>query len=337
MEKYDREMYSILDLDYLNNFINKKISIDKKKDIEKYFEVQEIFCKKKNKNCISVSLFAQNVNNISVSKDVPNFKDQQSNWYKKYYSQLIKFIENFNSSEFYQTFTIRIYLENQLFLYKDDLLSKSDNIEIYYMKYNSIGAQPGTLWRFLTFDDKDYEIVFCSDVDVEFNYHLKNPLHTFMNKNKTMGRLLQYKNNYIIDKNNDNSAMNYEVCLASMIAIRTSKLDVNMKNIIVNYILYRNFRLKTTKPWEEFDDRNTSRFNKPVLIHDYGWGGIWTMYGFDEKLFKHTLFPYLIQKGEVLSWCKGDFNHLKNSVSSDNPFIIDLDLTLHFKNEIVSI
>jgi len=335
MEKYDSELYSIIDLDYLSDFINNKIDNikPKKKYIVSMFEIETIINPCSQKNCISISLFCQNVDNKDNTKDnLQDYKNKKSKWYLKYYTKLINFISDFNKSKYYANFKIRLYLENQLDCFITELASSSSHIEIYYMKENSIGASPGALWRFLTFDDKNLDVVFCSDIDEVFNDHIPKKLDIFMNNNKTLGRYFGYYNNDIrIDKNNINSPLNYTVCVGSCICIRPKLLDINIKDIMCNYILYRINRYSASKPYEEFDDKNTEKYNKPIGDHIYGWGGYWTMYGFDEKFWKHTIFPYLVKKGQVLSWIQKNHN-LSLCTNSDNPYIIDYNFVKSYNN-----
>jgi len=338
MEDYNN-MYSIVDINFLNKFVDEMEDKSQKGKIESLFEHDRIINQRNELNCISVSLFAQHVNNKEPNNDIPDFKDENSPWYKKYYESLIKFIADFNKSKYYPFFKIRIYLENQLDFYIEDILKLSDHIEIYYMKYNSIGAQPGMLWRFLAFDDKTLNMVYSSDIDVDYYGHVmgSDKLEKFFSSNKTMGRLFSYYNGYIIKHDDPESPINYAVCLGSMNAMRPNKLDINIKETIVNYILYRQYRTTTEKPCEEFDDRNTERFNKPVFDHYYGWGGHWTMYGFDEKFLKHTIFPYLVQRGEVLSWTLSLHDEMIQTKSSNEPYIIDYHFVKSYDNAYANI
>jgi hypothetical protein len=335
---YDGEMYSIIPLDYLNEFVEKNITLENKNKIVDLFQVEKIFNKRHETNCISISLFAKCVDNTEEEAIlIPYYKNINSKWYKKYYKSLIKFIKDFNKSHIYNNFKIRLYLENILGCYIQHLLSLSGRLEIYYMKCNSIGAQPGMLWRFLTFDDKDLNIVFSSDIDVIIEDHVNRPLVSFIKSDKTMGRLLcNPYYNFAINKNDvENSPLNYAVCLGSMIAFRPKKMDIKIKDTIVNYILYRKYRCTTNNPSEEFDDKNTGRFNRPIGNHTCGWGGIWTMYGFDEKFFKHTILPYLVKKGQVLSWADNCINTFvkDNETNIYNPFMIDYNFVKSYNNQ----
>lgn len=332
------KMYSIINLNYLQKFM-KKINNNKKQEIASLFEIEKIINSTNKSNCISMSLFCQSVNNKKRQPEHSlDYQCNDSKWYTTYYKSLLKFIEEFNNSKYFSTFKIRLFLENQLGCFIDELVSKSQNIEIYLMKQNSIGAQPGMLWRFLSFDDKSLDVVYCSDIDINFS-EITNKLDSFINANKTIGRYLTYcSDNLIIDKNNKESPLNYQVCLGSSIAIRPKLLDINIKKIIISYIIYKNFRYKTVKPSEEFDYANTSKYNRPIGEHIYGWGGYWTMYGFDEKIWKHIIFPYLVKKSQVLTWLTQDnLNSLKKINDNSNSTLIDYKFTFFHKNAFVII
>lgn len=336
-ERYSNNLYSIIDLNFLQDYIDKNIANKDKQNMIELFEIEKIINKTSQNNCFTCALFCQNVDNKKISIDHSlDYQDKNSKWYKKYYLSLLKFIQDFKRSKYYNNYKIRIYLEKQLDCFINELLSQCDHLEIYYMRSNSIGAQPGMLWRFLAFDDKDLDIVFCSDIDVDFNSHINNKLNTFSSNNKAFGRCIPPHNIDIrINKNDNNSPHNYTVCIGSSIAIRPKLLDVNIKDTIINYTLYRISRYTSNKPCEEFDFANTEKYNNPVGDHIYGWGGYWTMYGFDEKFWKHTIFPYLIKKGEVLTWI-GHHNNVK-SCNDNHPCKIDYNFTSSYNNIFVFI
>jgi hypothetical protein len=104
-----------------------------------------------------------------------------------------------------------------------------------------------------------------------------------------------------------------------------------------HYILYRQFRYKTSKPSEEFDNKDTSKYNRPIGDHIYGWGGYWTMYGFDEKVWKHTIFPYLAKKSQVLTWVTEENIRRFKNYDETNPTLIDYKFTSFYNNAFVCI
>ena len=138
-EKYDR-MYPILKLDFLNKFIKENISNHDFEYIKNLFEIKKIYNKRDERNCISLCLFCQNVDNISKpNKNKQDWKDKNSNWYFKYFKTFLKFIDDFKLSNIYNKFKLRLYLENQMIDLIPNLLKRSNNkIEIYLMTSNSI-------------------------------------------------------------------------------------------------------------------------------------------------------------------------------------------------------
>jgi hypothetical protein len=74
----------------------------------------------------------------------------------------------------------------------------------------------------------------------------------------------------------------------------------------------------------------------------FGWGGIWTVYGFDEKIWKHIFFPCFVKKGDVSTWIRFDaniFNNLKSDTFDiNNPAKIDYNFTSKYTdNEFIQI
>ena len=332
-------MYSIVDLDYLQHYVTRHIHPKYKKHLVTLFDINHIYQPCKQVNAISLCLFCQRPDN--KIKDPPineyslSYRDKTSHWYVKYYKSLIQFIKDFNKSKYYKTFKIRLYLENKLKRFIPQLLKLSNHLEIYYMKTNSIGAQPGTLWRFLAFDDKRLNIVFSSDVDELFNNHITNMLDYFILDKMTIGRVIGYPiHGFRIDKCDINSPLNYTPCQAGTLVVRPKKINISIKNTIINYILYRVDRIKSNKPWEEYDDKNTELYNKPIGDHLYGWGGNWTMYGFDEKIWKHTLFPYFVKRGEVFTRACHNFDQLILDLPPDHCIMIDYNFIKQYGNKI---
>ena len=264
-----------------------------------------------------------------------SFKDntRTTKWYTKYYNNLVAYIQDFSNHDDYKEWKLRIYLENKLYCFIDELLSVSDRVEIFHMKHDSGYCQPGTLWRFLAFDDKSNDIVYETDVDINFNERI-NRINSVKNNKKTFSRVVQYyNNNFKIVKNDINSPLNYAVVSGSSIGMRPKLIDISIKDTIINYILYRISRYTSKNPSEEYDDANTQLYNKPRGNCIYGWGGIWTSYGFDEKLFKHTIFPYFIKKGEVLSYCGYKYIDF-NSLEDTNPCKMDYLFTTSYQGNI---
>lgn len=324
------EMYSLVDINKLN-----EKPLDNN-SIEHLFDVADVYNKQPHKNCISVSLFCQHVDNTYVNEygEKNDWLNINTNWYKKYYISFMNFIKEYNNSHYFDKWKIRIYLENKMGGIINKLLIQSPHIEIYHMKHNSIGAQPGMLWRFMAFNDNTLDTAFSCDIDDTLHTYMPY-IDSFYNSNKTFGRYLSYYgDNFNIDKTDNNSPLNYAVVLGSRIGFRPKNTELNIVNIIINYILHRISRYSSCNPHEEFDNVNTERFNKPIRNHIYGWGGLWTMYGFDEKFWKHTLFPYFVKRGEVMTWDPHNTEEKINIINNYNPVIIDYNFIKKYNNNL---
>jgi len=327
-EKMYNTMYPIIDIDYLDKFINNQ---DEKKELLDLFEVETIINKCDKPNCISVSFFCQNVNNTFVNEfGTINYNDVKTAWYKKYVVNLMKFINDFNKSKYNKTYKLRIYLEKQLSEFIPKL--QQPNVEIYHMKNNSIGGCPGLMWRYLALDDKDIEIVHVFDIDENFNM-LTSYIDLFSKSNKTLGRVfMSSSQSYLVDK--QKIAVNYPVVMGGMIGFRPKQNDISFCNTCVNYMLYKMLRSKSIKPNLENDTDPETIYNIPINNHIYGWGSHWYMYAFDERIWKHLFFPHFVKKGEVLSYSRNNLNNIK-LLCDVHPCKIDYKFCKLYDNEFV--
>jgi len=333
-EKMYNSMYTILNIDDVNSYVE---NIDKKDKLEiiDLFEVEKIINKIDKPNCISVSFFCQNVNNTYPNQyGTIDFYDKKSNWYKKYYIKLSQLITDFSNKKFaktyLKTYKIRIYLEQQLSVFIPDLNNK--NVEIYLMKNNSIGGIPGMLWRYLVFDDKDIEIAHAFDIDESFELYTTY-MGKFASSNKVLGRcLVNCESNYKIKK--DSPAINYPVVYGGIIGMRPKLINLNLKDTMINYILYKKERLNSAHPNLENDTDLETIYNMPIGNHIYGWGGHWCMYGFDEKMWKHIFYPYFVKRGEVVSFISNTPNTI-NKLDNVHPSKIDYNYCKLYNNEFI--
>ena len=294
---YTKKMYTILEPKFLRKFIDNNIDSKKYNSIAKLFNVKKVYNPCDKRNALTCSFYGKNFN-IDTYKNSP--------WDKKYFSQFKKFIKDYNKSNLFNTFKIRIYLENQLECFIEELLALSSHVEIYHMEHNTDNnSQPGMLWRFLAFSDKSLDIAYCTDIDLDFNDHILNRQHLqlFIKYNKTMGRILSVYKDFETLSDLQNNSNNYAVVLASSIGIRPKRLDLDIKSSLIDYILYRDYRLTVYNSKEELDGYNTEPYSS--------WASGWKGYGFDEKFLKHTLFPYLVKKGEVLTSYWVDISNIK--------------------------
>jgi hypothetical protein len=324
-------MYKIITQEELNNMV---FDEELKQEYTDYFIVDEIVNPINNlSKAISVSLFCQNVNcKYKGEFDAPEHNDSNSSWYKKYYLNLLKLVNDKKS--FLPDYKLRIYLENKLSYLKDNLIN--EYTEIYIMKNNSIGAQPGTLWRFLAFDDKSLDIVFVTDIDEDISGNLSF-INEFDKSNKTFGRYMGlYKDDIRINKNDKNSPLNYATVIASKIGVRPKQCDISFMTNMVLFMLLINNRYNSNKKWGIDDNEEMTLYNKPFNQNNICWGCNIFIYGFDEKIYKHLFFPYFAKKGECLTITHDNINEIKN-LDNNISNKIDYNFTMQYDNEFIRI
>lgn len=307
-----------------------------KTQVESWFEVCEIINSRPEKKCISVCLFRQNVDNKTPNEHTVD----QERWRNKYYNNLLRLLRDFHNSAQLSDWKIRLYLEAQFRDCAAQFLEITDKLECFVMQHNSIGAQPGMLWRFLAFDDRNLEIAFAVDIDDELSGKY-DKIRAFEHSNATLGRYISNsKDDYRIDKGDPNSVWNYATVIGSMVGFRPSApyaAEFSVRETIVNYILYRMSRAAhAARPWLEFDDAaaETDKYNRPIGNHTLGWGGHWTMYGFDERYLKTVLFPYFVGAGAVLTWTYENIDTYMN-LPHEHPCRIDYEYCASYNNPFV--
>lgn len=169
--------------------------------VKPWFHIRDqYFLRPDLRKCVSVCLFKQNVTN-----KYPNeFSVDDANWYKKYLLNLQVLIRDFHrwatTTDCGKEWKMRVYLENQLYYFVDMLVAEAvaavqndlhaTRLEIFVMASNSVGAQPGMMWRFMAFDDKSLDVAFVVDVDDQFSGKLDKIIAFDQKSTKTYGRFM---------------------------------------------------------------------------------------------------------------------------------------------------
>lgn len=267
----------------------KKVSIKRcldnlNNDYDDWFNIEDEIINSKQDYCISISLFKKNSDNTYNNE----FKVNNDIWNTKYYNSLIKNLNNFklNNIEL-KKFNIDLYIGNNL---KNlvPILKKYKFLNIYIMKSESIGAQPGMLWRFINMSNKLYKAVFITDIDESWDW-----IYKWDNKkdNKYMLYTLKPKDNLI--NNNYLKCYNFPTIIGSYIRINPQKFNINIKNVIKGFISLCKKREKSINPYC-FNNRDPiTHWNHPIDGHKYGWGRLIYKYGFDELFLKHVIYYYV--------------------------------------------
>jgi hypothetical protein len=251
-------------------------------------------------NAICCSLFCKDVNIHNESQQNTPDMSEGGKWYIKYIKPFIEnILDRFPETEFYKNgWKMRVYLANDLSEKYLNLFSNYNKfLEIYVMKSSSFGAQPGMLWRFLSYGDESLDMVLSMDIDSPPIDHFYKYVKIF---NKYPNHIM-FKPDYncpvVIAEDTD--AINKTLILGGQHFVRPKLLGLkNINEIMSSFITYR---INAPNPNLYGDHDKENICNKSYGQHIYAWGNHYLMYGFDETFLKHVIFYYIVEKGGMVS------------------------------------
>ena len=256
------------------------------------FEIAHIV-KRPHVNCVAVSLFKQNVED-RVSGQFPV---DEPTWDRRYWSSLKRIAAEMKSLP---SWKLRIYVERQLWDLVVSEFSDHAQIELCCMRTNSVGASPGTLWRFLALSDCDLENVLVTDVDEPLLLK-QNRMETFLqdheyaiSRNGGFSDLRQY----LVDMTHS-SAKNYATIIASFVMSRPERFDFEISKAMKGFMANRRKQNEKTRPWAYADHEQPSVYNQAIGSHSLGWGSHWFGYCFDERFLKHVVYYHFANQGQL--------------------------------------
>jgi hypothetical protein len=245
-------------------------------DYNNWFEIENEYINCVKDKCISISLFSKNVDNNYDNE----YHVDVDRWKTKYYDSLIKNLNNYNLDNM----CVNLYLANNLSNYIPQL-SKYTFLNIFVMKSDSIGAQPGTLWRFMDITNKSYKSVFIADIDENWNW-----VKMLDEKNYDYKLCTLKPNDNVICNDPYIPAYNFSTIIASHIMTKPDKFNYNIVDVIKGFINICKNRENSNNPCCFDDSDPITLWNQPVGDHKFGWGRIITRYGFDEFFLKHVIY-----------------------------------------------
>jgi hypothetical protein len=206
-----------------------------------------------------------------------------------------------------------VYLEKQLEALVPVLTEACERLEVCVMRCDSVGALPGMVWRFLAFDDRSLEVAFVTDIDDTLASR-KRFIAAFEKSGRCLGRYMPHYGGALHVARHDERflAMTYTPVIGSMIGMRPQASDVCVRDVVIDYMTWRRHRaVRGIFPNRDFDEDRDTYYNEPIGAHCYGWGAHWFMYGFDENVVRHAVFPHFVKRGEVQSWADYDVDELR--------------------------
>lgn len=290
----------------------------KDKFFSEYFEIDRMINLTPSiKKCYAVSLFAQHVWNTHPNQNGSIDMSESGHWYQRYMTPFIRDLKQISPG-----WKVRIYLEPQIFLWFDKLLDREvpekKNIEIFVMKLNSIGAQPGMMWRYLAMSDKSLDICHIADIDKPGNgghsVAMKNdryPLFKQFNQHKHIA-LATYHQPTRIARNwklmdYTKTDINYPELLvltplvSSDVVIRPENIHFDVKHTMLCFINMMSVALEQNLfvCRKQKMDGNNPYFLK-TKYGPCGYGTHYHTYGFDEFYLRSFVFYELALKSSIL-------------------------------------
>jgi hypothetical protein len=237
-------------------------------------------------------------------------------FYSVYVEPLIDQLSQFK--RFYPGWTARVYLSSDLEFLVPKLTAK--NVEIFVMHHNSIAAAPGSMWRFLVFDDPSVDIAYVKDADkiwerLDGNFSQAEHIHAWINSSETKGffrlRDLHFAARRWIPKFGWYSPI-------SASSFGAKRVDwINMEKAMKGYILHR-----LLFPAEKRHPQDCALVN-----HPYGFGHEFPNYGFDESFLKHVLYFAAADRNELVLLPTGRLVRKGKNLPANSLPLLDLEYT----------
>jgi hypothetical protein len=311
------EMYKPVDVSYLREYAAEKPSLVAEIR-ERYISVGETVNPIVGvPNAVGVSLFRTRRDN-TFRDQYPIKRRHSKRWLEKYYLRLLDNIEWFPHGFDARHWKLVVYLcpeSLKALLPRHDVLatlSQYEFIEINIMRFPSVGHGPGALWRFLSMGDDRLDRVLILDIDEPW-WHEANTWHRDLGRyDKPYTRAhhmprdgfwLNPETPWYLDK--AGHAVNYATILSSKQLVRPRQLGLSdIGTLISAYVALRMERVESENPRSQLaDDEPATPYNRPFKRHKFGWANHWYQYCFDERFLKHVIFPYVVKRGFLCTYC----------------------------------
>jgi len=298
---------------------------------EKHAELSEMFQIKKKinikpgtgKKVIAYSLFWKPAFLIKhqpiVNKKTVRIKSPSVRNGRPFYDVYVKnLLWQLNSiKDFYpDEWVARVYLAHDLEFLAPEL--KKCGAEIIVMQSNSLAASPGSMWRFLVFDDPTVSVAYIKDADIapgrmDGDFSHTERILSWVNAPSTKGFFRIRDLNYLSKKGIE-KARRYSPLVASSFGAKRVQW-INMEKAMKGYILHRIL----------YPDEKRHRNDISYIDHPYGFGNEFPSYGFDERFLKHVLYFEAVHRGELALIETDELEAQGKNLSADNWVRLDIE------------
>jgi hypothetical protein len=250
------------------------------------------------KKCFSVSLFRQSVDNQFPGQ----FPVDEARWREKYWGGLCSIVGEMN---LFPEWKLRIYVEARLGDMAGAAFAGHPRIELYRMRVDSVGANPGTMWRCLALGDRSLDEVFVVDIDESLAYKADYIASFEMDRWSAIARLGGFASarEYLVDPPHSR-VKNYATMIGSHVMSRPARWDFDLAAAMRGFMAYRRHMATTGRPWAYAEDDTPNAYNRPIGGHSFGWGSHWFMYCFDERFLKHVVYYHFARMGAIHTWAE---------------------------------
>ncbi len=283
-------------LDYLYGLFDsqkeKQPELDNLFRVKKLYNVKPLFKKK----VMSYSLFWKaplgTMNQPIVNKDTIYARSssikQGRSFYAHYVQPLLHQLKTFKIH--YPGWIARIYLAGDLEFLMQQFVDL--DAEVFLMASDSIAAAPGSMWRFLVFDDPMVFAAQIRDADYSDNrfdgdYRHAPRIVSWFDSSNTRGffrlRDVRHLSSIILPR-----TKRYSPIAAGGFGGKNVRW-IDMEKAMKGFILHRMMHLDEPRHQEDlaFPD------------HPYGFGNRFPDYGFDERFLKHVLYFAAVGRDEL--------------------------------------
>lgn len=313
------ELYRPCTPEYLYHFFD---HYSDQETLNSYFRVQRIynFHPGNKKKVISYSLFWKMpfltqesvVVNRQTIHEVRPHRMKGRSFYELYCAPLLQSIRDV-IPRLYPGWVVRIYLANDLAFLIEDYFRHFTHVEVFLMESNSLAHSPGSMWRFLAFDDVNAEMVMIRDSDEVLDATCEKRAKHWIETPWTKGLFRDHNPAPYAIELESKDCIAYSPLVARVFGGKEIFKYINMEKAMKGFIAQR----------ITFPDAPRYERDAPEKNHPYGFGNEFPSYGFDERFLKHVVYFLMTEQSLLKTLPRENFLPRNYKLSNGNPVLSD--------------
>lgn len=274
---------------------------ERKAELDHMFKVEKVYNEKKKTNKIVIAYtlfwkanFLNNVQPVVNEQTIHEPKDYVKKGGISFYDAYVAPLLIQLTKPKPEGWTVRLYLANDLKFLIPEFVKL--DVEVFLMASNSINFAPGSMWRFLIFDDPTVAAAYVRDAD-EKDYKITEGVRNWIESPKTSGFFrLRYEKVFTDTIYSAITANGFGGKRVSW--FNTGKA---MKGFIIHRQLFPN------------EDRHVMDKSLPPT-HPQGFGNRFPDYGFDERFLMHVLYFEAVARNQLTTIAPSDIWAKKETI-----------------------